>query len=170
MTRFDATTPDERPKLFVDAIDAHRERGSPFLTIEVEPPGETVEDDDSNALIDRSNPLDADPDPSAIRDDAERTAGADEGDDAEQQVPWIQFADGVLNLDCTDEELDRLESLLGDYPAFRIDALESPDDAEGTNLRITARADANRVAGFVERAFREVYDLPEGYRGWVVEV
>ena len=36
MTRFDADTEETRRELFVDAIAAHGERGSPFLTIEAE--------------------------------------------------------------------------------------------------------------------------------------
>ena len=130
MTRFAAASPTERRKLFVDAVLAHRERASPFLTVE------------------------ADPDPDAEDDPA----------------PWVQFADRTFNLDCTDGELERLKSLLEEYPEFRIDQLEAPEDAEGTNVRITARSDANRLAQFVDDAFRVVYDRPEGYRAWVVAV
>jgi len=36
MTRFDATEPAERRKLYVDAIAAHRERESTFLTFEAD--------------------------------------------------------------------------------------------------------------------------------------
>lgn len=84
--------------------------------------------------------------------------------------PWIQFAEKEFNLDATDEELARLKDLLSAFPEFRIDALESPEEAKGTNVRITARADANRLAGFVERVFREVYDLEDDYRVWAAEV
>jgi len=132
MTRFAATDARERRKLVVDAITAHRERGSDFVTVTVDP-----REDESG------DPLPA---------------------------PWIQFGDRTFNLDCTDEELERLESLLGDYPEFRIDQRTSPENAEGTNLRITARSDANRLAGFVDRAFREVYGRDEDYRAWVVEI
>lgn len=37
MTRFDATTPGDRQSLFAAGIRAHRERGSPFVTVEAEP-------------------------------------------------------------------------------------------------------------------------------------
>ena len=57
-----------------------------------------------------------------------------------------------------------------DYPEFRIDEREAPEEAEGTNVRISARSDANRLAGFMDRAFAEVYDQPEDYRAWVVQV
>ena len=84
--------------------------------------------------------------------------------------PWIQFAEKEFNLDTTDAERDRLKDLLSEFPEFRIDRLESPEEAEGTNVRITARADPNRLAGFVERAFREVYGLETDYRVWATEI
>jgi len=84
--------------------------------------------------------------------------------------PWIQLAGTEVILDCTDDELERLKGLLEEFPEFRIDELVSPDEAEGTNAVITARSDANRVAGFIERAFREVYELDDAYRAWVTAV
>ncbi|SFR30932.1 MULTISPECIES: hypothetical protein [Halorubrum] len=84
--------------------------------------------------------------------------------------PWIQLAGTELIMDCTDDELDRLKELLSEFPEFRIDELVSPEEAEGTNAVVTARSDANRVAGFVERAFREVYELDEEYRAWVTAI
>ena len=128
MTRFDAATEEDRRSLFADAIRAHDERSSAFLTIET----------DSEADEDRP--------------------------------PWVQFADGLVNLDCTDAELDRLKTLLGDYPEFRIEGLERPEDAEGTNVRIAARADPERVAGFLDRIFTESYEYPTDYRAWVAAV
>jgi hypothetical protein len=91
-----------------------------------------------------------------------------DGDD--DPVPWVQFADRTFNLDCTDEELDRLTDLLDEFPEFRIESMESPEDADGTNVRVTARSDENRLAAFVDRAFRDVYGRPEDYRAWVVTV
>ena len=84
--------------------------------------------------------------------------------------PWIQLAGTEVILDCTDDELDRLKGLLGEFPEFRIDELVSPEEADGTNAVVTARSDANRVAGFIERAFREVYELDEEYRAWVTSI
>jgi hypothetical protein len=127
MTKFDAATPAERRKLFVDAITAHRERDSAFLTIEAET------------------------DPDAL-------------------APWIQVSQDRVNLDCTDEELDRLKDILGEFPAFTIDEVTRPEEAEGTNVRIVGRGDANRVAQFVDRAFADAFDLSEEYRAWVVEI
>jgi len=84
--------------------------------------------------------------------------------------PWIQLAGTEVVLDCTDEELERLKDLVGDYPEFRIDELESPEEAEGTNAVVTARSDANRIADFFERAFREVYGLEGDYKAWVTQI
>ncbi|GAA0715725.1 hypothetical protein J2744_001897 [Halorubrum trapanicum] len=95
-----------------------------------------------------------------------------DSDDTEggEVPPWIQLAGTELIMDCTDEELERLKSLLSEFPEFRIDELVSPEEAEGTNAVVTARSDANRVAGFVERAFREVYELGDEYRAWVTAI
>ncbi|WP_418282142.1 hypothetical protein [Halorubrum sp. DTA98] len=84
--------------------------------------------------------------------------------------PWIQLAGTEVVLDCTDAELDRLKALVAEFPEFRIDELVSPEEAEGTNVVITARSDANRVAGFIERAFREVYGLTDDYRVWITRI
>ncbi len=142
MTRFDADTPTDRRKLFADAVTAHRTRGSAFLTIETAPPEEPAFDPD----------------------------GETDEDEEDEPQPWLQFAEKTFNLDATDEELDRVKSLIDEFPEFRIDELDSPDEAEGTNVRITARSDANRLADFADRVFREVYEREEGYRAWVVAV
>lgn len=96
-------------------------------------------------------------------------ADAEVEDDAEEPA-WIQFGEGVLNLDCTDEELDRLKGLLEEFPAFTIEELNRPENVQGTNVRISAYADEERVATFVERCFREVYERPDGYAAWATEV
>ena len=139
MTRFDAADSAERRKLVADAINAHRERASPFLTLEVDP---------------------------------EAVGERDEGNDSERAIPWIQFADeeGVLNMDVTDEELDQLTALLNEFPAFKIRDLTQPEAAEGTNVRVGALADPNRVAQFVDRVFLDVYGLDEDFRLWVVDL
>jgi len=143
VTRFDADTPTDRRDLFADAVAAHRERDSPFITIEPEPtPAEKAAADDPD-----------------LPEDA-----------PEQTIPWIQLADETVNLDCTDAELDRLKDLLEEYPDFRIDELTSPEDAHGTNVRITARADPDRLGAFFDRVFQSVYGRDEGYRAWVVEI
>lgn len=129
MTRFDAADAEGRQKLVADAVAAHRERGSAFLTLEADP----------------------------------AVAGEDE------PVPWVQYAgeEGVLNFDVTDEELDRLDGLLAEFPAFKVRERTEPEEAEGTNLRVGALADAGRIGQFVDRLFREVYDLDADFRLWV---
>ncbi|MFC6718411.1 hypothetical protein ACFQGT_12285 [Natrialbaceae archaeon GCM10025810] len=136
MTRFDAATPEERRRLFDDAVAAHRERASPYLTLEVD-----------EAVLER-----------------EGTPDPDLG------VPWVQFADGVVSLDCTDDELQELKALLAEFPAFTIDELTRPDEAEGTHVRVSASADRNRISQFLEAVFRSVFRLPEDGRVWVAEV
>ena len=89
---------------------------------------------------------------------------------ADAPRPWVQFGEETFNLDVTDDELDDLKSLVGEFPAFRIEQLESPDEAEGTNARISARSDANRLATFADRLFLDVYGRHETYRAWVAEV
>lgn len=145
MTRFDAAEATERRKLFVDAIKAHRERSSAFLTIEAEPTEQERE---------------------AMEAEAEELPE----EAAEHSVPWVQFAEQTFNVDCTDAELDRLKNLLNQYPEFRIDQLDEPEEAYGTNVRITARADANRLADFADRVFQDVYERGDDYRAWVVAI
>lgn len=128
MTRFDATSPEERRALYADAIAAHRARASAFVTIE--------------ATVDPE-------------------AGA---------IPWVQFAEGTVNLDCTEAELEDLKALLEDYPAFSIDELARPEEVEGVNVRIVARADDGRIGEAIDAVFREVYGLDEEFTAWVVEI
>ncbi|USZ67615.1 hypothetical protein NGM10_12865 [Halorussus salilacus] len=164
MTRFDADTPAERRKLFVEAIAAHRERASAFCTFEAHEDASSsapaASESDAAGALDGED-VDADGEGNDADGDAEAT---------EALPPWVQFGDGTLNLDCTDEELDRLKSLLAEFPAFKIDDIARPDEAEGVNVRVSALADPNRVAQWVDRAFRDVYDQPEGFRAWVSAV
>ena len=157
MTRFDADEPTERRKLFADAVTAHRTRGSAFLTVEAREPEQAVQFGEDSADTGGGG-------------DHDGTGDGDATDDEPRAPPWIQFAEKTFNLDCTDEELERLNALLEEYPEFRVDELESPEGADGTNVRVSARSDANRLADFLDRAFREVYEQPEDYRAWVVRV
>lgn len=147
MSRFSADTPKERRKLVVDAIIAHRERGSPFCTLMV------GQDSQTETEI----------------EDGEPEGENGDGEPAEAP-PWIQFGDQTLNLDCTDEELDRLKTLLREFPAFKIEQLHSPEEAEGTNVRISAKADVNRIAQFVDQMLQEVYECSESTTIWAAEV
>jgi len=140
MTRFDAADTAERRKLFAEAVLAHRNRGSQFCTIEVDPA------------------------------DAPGTGESDADDDEPTPVPWIQFAEKTFNLDCAEAELDRLKGLLSEFPACRIDRIERPEESEGANVRITARSDANRLGQFADRALQATYELDDDYRAWVTQI
>ena len=95
--------------------------------------------------------LEADTDTDPVTD----LDGEEGGDDASR--PWVQFGDNTFNL-------------IGEFQEFRIEQLESPDEAEGTNARVTARSDPNRLAAFADRVFLDVYGRPEAYRAWVAGV
>ncbi|WP_458187488.1 hypothetical protein [Haladaptatus sp. NG-WS-4] len=102
--------------------------------------------------------------------DPESDGANEEETDVEEAPPWVQFGDRTLNLDCTDAELERLKTLLDEFPAFKIEGLHSPEEADGTNVRVNAKADVNRIGQFVERTFREVYGRPETFTLWAVEL
>jgi hypothetical protein len=91
-------------------------------------------------------------------------------DEVGHGAPWVQFGDGVVSLDCTDDELDRLKRLLDSFPAFTVDDLISPEEAEGTHARIATRTDDERISQFVDRVFQETFDRPSDYRLWVTEL
>ncbi|MFB6068726.1 MAG: hypothetical protein ABEJ90_02240 [Halobacterium sp.] len=102
-------------------------------------------------------------------------ADEDPGDDPDFLPPWVQYADGTLNLDCTDDELDALSDVVSRFGAFTISAretveAETAEESPGTNVRIDAQADDERVGQFVEAVFRDVYGLPADFRLWAVEV
>ncbi|OVE84341.1 hypothetical protein [Natronolimnobius baerhuensis] len=152
MTRFDATEPADRQQLYADAITAHRERGSGYLTLEV----------DTELL--KTGETDADGSESDGDDSSTHTF------DPELGVPWVQFGDGTINLDCTADELEELKTVLEEFAAFTIDDIVRPNDIDGINVRISANADQNRIAQFIEAVFRQVYGLPENGRVWVTEI
>ncbi|THE64492.1 hypothetical protein D8Y22_12675 [Salinadaptatus halalkaliphilus] len=156
MTRFDAADPAERRQLYADAITAHRTRGSAYLTLEVD---ESELDEETNTGIAADDP----------RANGENVDEIDESD-SDLGVPWIQFGDGIVNLDCTESELETVKAVLEEFPAFSIDALTWPENADGVNVRVSARADPNRVAQFFDAVFQRVYDCPQTYRVWVVEL
>lgn len=171
VTRFDAREPDERLSLFADAIRAHRERASQFLTLEADPAtlGDARRTTSAETTDDATSASGADD--TAASDTGESAEGDTADEAAELAVPpWVQFREDTFNLDCTDAELSRLKELVGEYPECRIDALEQPDEAEGTNVRITARSDAVRLAEFADRVFQRVYEAPDDYRAWVVDI
>ena len=140
MTRFRAESEAERRALFAEAIAAHRTRESQFCTLEAEEGEPWVQIGSDTGAADSAS-------------QSESGYGAD-----------------VLNLDCTDEELDRLKTLLNEFPDFSIEDLASPENVRGTNVRIGTFADDERIAGFVERCFQTVYEQPEDVGVWATEI
>ncbi|MFB6071114.1 MAG: hypothetical protein ABEJ76_08830 [Halanaeroarchaeum sp.] len=90
----------------------------------------------------------------------------------DEPAPWVQFAgrDSVLNVDVTDAEYDRLERVLEEVRGLTVAERSSPDDADGTNVRLAVQVDDDRVAQVVERLFREVFDRPADYRLWATQI
>lgn len=151
MTRFDAQGADGRRELIADAIAAHRERGSLFCTVEAEgpPPG----------AGEHGEPTEQAGDPDAAAD-------------TEPTPAWVQYTDtdAQLNLDCTDAEYDRITDVLGAASAFTVAEQSSPEDADGRNLRITARTDVERIAEIVDRLFVEGFGYDAEFRLWATEI
>lgn len=104
------------------------------------------------------------------RESAFCTVEADPAHGDDLGVPWVQFGDGLVNLDCSDAELERLSALLDARGGISIAERASPEDADGTNVRIEVHGDADRIADLIEDCFREVYELPETFRVWAVEI
>lgn len=110
--------------------------------------------------------------------DAHRTRGGPfctltAGQRPDETVPaWVQYREGdsLCNMDCSDDELDRLAALLEGFGGASIDERRSPDDLDGINVRVRIDGDDGRVAQFVDRVFRRVYDRPEDYRLWATEI
>lgn len=189
MSRFDADDPEARRSLVTDAVAAHRARGSLFCTFEADgPPSESragdAETDSETSDVAES---DAGADASETGADAERSdTGADASEhdadaattdadplaDDEPTPAWVQFSgpEGQLNLDCTDEEYDRLTGVLSEFPEFTVQEQTAPEDAEGRNLRIEAWADDERIAAVIEQLFVDGFGYDEDVRLWVTEL
>lgn len=88
----------------------------------------------------------------------------------DELIPWLQFGGTTLAMDCTDEELDRLKTLLDSYPDFTIADLERPEEAEGTHVQLSSQSDTDRLAAFFDSVFQRVYGYPEEYRVWAVSI
>ncbi|OIB59190.1 hypothetical protein [Natrialba sp. SSL1] len=170
MTRFDAEAPADRRNLYVDAITAHRTRASGFVTFEAD---ESVFD---SSTTENETALESDDagDDEGSGSESGNVSESEAEDDLELDpslgVPWLQFGDGTINLDCTDQELDRLKQLLNDFPVFKIEEITRPEDADGVNVHVSAKADPNRIGQFIDAVFRTVYGLPSSFRVWVVEL
>lgn len=107
----------------------------------------------------------------AQRDSPFVTVQAEPGE-AMAVAPWVQYSavDGLVNLDCRNDELDAVESAIDSVGGASVAEQTSPEDSDGTNLRITIHGDPERVAMLIEAIFREGFGLAEDYRLWVVEL
>jgi len=166
VTRFDANTPEERRALIAATIAAHRERGSQFCTLEAATPPAAREETRAAGAGDGMS--DTAPDAS----EGQPEAAESEALAASEQHAWVQFSDpeGVLNLDCTDAEYDRLVDVLDSFPEFTVQEQAVPEDADGRNLRIEARGDGARIADCVEAIFLEGYGYGDRFRLWATEL
>lgn len=99
-------------------------------------------------------------------------ASDEAGPDPDSKAPWIQYRDpdSLLNLDCTDEELPAVQAAIEDLGGATVTERQSPEEAAGTNLKVSVRGDDQRVAMAIESLFRKGFGLPEDYRLWVVEI
>ncbi len=85
--------------------------------------------------------------------------------------PWIQYrnVEEQLNLDCTDRELEPIQSVLDDLGGVHVTAQETVETG-GTNLRLTVPGDDERVAHVIERLLLDGFSLPDDVRLWAVEL
>ncbi|WP_336135973.1 hypothetical protein [Natronomonas amylolytica] len=74
----------------------------------------------------------------------------------------VTYEDRTLCLSVTDEERDRLETLLDDYHVFKVEG-PATRKAEPGVVYLSAVTDAKHAADFVDSLFSEVYDAGEGY-------
>lgn len=105
------------------------------------------------------------------RDSAALTLEADPDRDLEGPPPWIQYRDrdDRLNLDCTEDELPAIRSVVDATGGVTIAAQKSVPEG-GTNLRLAVRGDDERTAMIVERLFVEGFDCPETVPVWAAQV
>jgi hypothetical protein len=74
----------------------------------------------------------------------------------------ITYDDRLLELAVSAADRDRLDSLLAEYPVFKVKQPETRKAPEGT-VFVSAIADPKHLADFVDDCFRQVYDRGESY-------
>lgn len=94
---------------------------------------------------------------------------AGEGVIVESDRARVEYADRRVRLELDAAGRERLDGLLGSFPAFKI---KQPDTrkAEDGVVYVSAVADPKRVADFLEGVFREVVGEPEAYELRVVRL
>lgn len=81
----------------------------------------------------------------------------------------VEYADRTLTLTLADEERERLDDLLGEFPVFKIEQPATRKAPEGV-VHVSAIADPKHAADFVEACFRQVFEAGEDYELRVVRV
>lgn len=99
---------------------------------------------------------------------AHRRRGSDEAR-FQAEDHEVRFADRTITLTVSAAERERLDALLGEFPVFKLDQPATRKASEDT-VYIAAIADPKHAADFLDRTFREVYGLGEGYTLWAVGV
>ncbi|MFC5972639.1 hypothetical protein ACFPYI_14975 [Halomarina salina] len=92
---------------------------------------------------------------------AQRTGGGD-GVAFESDAGRLDYADRTVTLELGDEERERLDALLDEYPVFKVKQPETRKAPDGVVV-LSAIADAKHLADFLESVFRDVFDADEGY-------
>lgn len=157
MTRFDANEPAQRRALAAEAVIAHRKRASEAAVFEVYPGSDAngrAEEPGSGGGVDGAS------------QDTDRDAGV--GGDTRELLRLV-YAQGVITVECTPDERERLDALLKDFPVFKLQQPETRKAPDGT-VHVSAVADPKHAADFLDAAFRQVYDQPEEYRLWIAQV
>ncbi|MFB6153485.1 MAG: hypothetical protein ABEJ27_04460 [Halodesulfurarchaeum sp.] len=161
MTAFDAEDPTVREDLFAEAIRAHRERESQFVTVEV----------------DQAADPGPGPPPFIQYSAGEGLCNLDclavERSDIEGVIDGYSGATIV----------DRHEVT----PETGSESTDGPNDSDGpprgtgsgqgssrrrtaVNLQVRIRGDERRIAGFMEECFVSGFGLDPGFRAWVVRI
>ncbi|MFB6267185.1 MAG: hypothetical protein ABEI31_05965 [Halodesulfurarchaeum sp.] len=163
MTVFDADDPTARKALFADAIAAHRERDSQFVTVEA----------------DRAT--DPGPGPPPFVQYA-AGAGRCNLDCLESERPALESVvsefGGAAIVDRHEVSRDTLGATTEESSARgRGNASDNPEAGGGgppqeraVNLRIRVPGDDRRIAEFIERCFVSGFGLDTGFRVWVTRI
>jgi len=76
--------------------------------------------------------------------------------------PTVAYEDREIILGVDDDERDRLDTLLDEFPVFKIaqpDTRKAPDGV----VHVSALADPKHAADFLDRLFLDVFEAGEGY-------
>ncbi|WP_136716362.1 hypothetical protein [Halorientalis salina] len=80
------------------------------------------------------------------------------GDD----VPVVEYVDREITVEVDDAERDRLDTLLSEFPVFKI-AQPATRKSPASEVHVSALADPKHTADFVDRLVLDVYEFDENY-------